>query len=146
VVTPECVTPDLGATTFEGVNPPFKALICNGLNRSTLSGSKGVEPFRCSVYVPGLTLKKESPVVLENLDRTQWSFAEAHAHVEAVVLSLESERFAGTMLIKGPMPPLDEMPAQWLRSKKFNAREQLLVALLDGDLHAQGRLSTTRSG
>ena len=30
-------------------------------------------------------------MVLENLDRTQWSFAEAHAHVEAVVLSLQGD-------------------------------------------------------
>ena len=82
-------------------------------------------------------------MVLENLDRTQWSYAETHAHVEAVVLSRESGKFANTMLIKGPMPPLDEMPAQWLRNKRGKARDQVLVALRDGDLHAQGRLSTT---
>lgn len=82
-------------------------------------------------------------MVLENLDRTQWSFAETHAHVEAVVLSCESEKFAHTMLIKGPMPPMGEMPAQWLRNNRCKARDEVLVALRDGDLHAQGRLSTT---
>jgi len=29
------------------------------------------------------------------------------------------------------------MPAQWLRNQKFKAREQILVTLRDGDLHAQ---------
>ena len=82
-------------------------------------------------------------MVLQNLDRTRWTFAEAYAHVEGVVLSCQVENFADAMSIKAPLPSLDELPAQWLRTRKVRAREEVLVALRDGDLHAQGRFSTT---
>ena len=82
-------------------------------------------------------------MVLQNLDRTQWTFAEAYAHVEGVVLCFQVEKFTDTMSKKAPLPPLDELPAHWLRAQKVRAREQVLVALRDGDLHAQGRFSTT---
>ncbi len=82
-------------------------------------------------------------MVLQNLDRTQWTFAEAYAYVEGVVLSCQVEKFTDAMSIKAPLPSLDELPAHWLRAQKVRAREQVLVTLHDGDLHAQGRLSTT---
>ena len=83
-------------------------------------------------------------MVLENLDRTQWSFAEALAHVETVVMAhraVEASRL--------PCRPPRE-PAPWERPEdpqvtwKAEAREQLMVALRDGDLHAQGRYSEER--
>jgi len=82
-------------------------------------------------------------MVLQNLDRTQRTFAEAYAHVEGVVLSCQMENFADAMSIEAPLPSLDELPAHWLRTGKARAREQVLVALRDGDLHAQGRFSKT---
>ena len=146
MVAPEYITPNPGGSTFEGVSPPSKVLIGNGLNRSTIFKSKGVERFRCSVYVPSLTLKKESPVVLENLDRTQWSFDQVQAHVETVVAA-----HCAVEASKLPLaPPREFRP--WERAEdpkekwEKEAREQLFVALQDGDLHAKGRLSTTRSG
>ena len=83
-------------------------------------------------------------MVLENLDRTQWSFAEALAHVETVVTAhraVEASRLPAA-------PPREYMP--WERPEdprvrwKSEAHEQLMVALRDGDLHAQGRYSEER--
>jgi len=82
-------------------------------------------------------------MVLQNLDRTQWTFAEAYAHVEGVVLSCQVEKARSAMSPNAALPSLDELPAHWLRAQKTRAHEQVLVALRDGDLHAQGRLSTT---
>ncbi|MGM0583956.1 MAG: hypothetical protein ACQEUZ_04840 [Pseudomonadota bacterium] len=84
-------------------------------------------------------------MVLENLDRTQWTFDQALAHVERAVVAVR-ERQAPE-----PAPrPADSTPP-WLAPKdpreawKAEAHEQLLVALRDGDLHAQGRFSDTRN-
>ena len=83
-------------------------------------------------------------MVLENLDRTQWSFAEALAHVETVVVAhraVEASRLPAA-------PPRERTP--WERPAdpqvrwKAEAREQLMVALRDGDLHAQGRYTEER--
>jgi hypothetical protein len=83
-------------------------------------------------------------MVLENLDRTQWSFAEALAHIETVVVAhraVEASRLPAA-------PPRESMP--WERPQdplakwKAEAHEQLMVALRDGDLHAQGRYTEER--
>lgn len=82
---------------------------------------------------------------LENLDRTQWTFAQALAHVEAVVVA---HRAAEASKLP-PEPPRQYQP--WERPEppeakwKREAHEQLLIALRDGDLHAQGRFSDTRN-
>jgi len=82
-------------------------------------------------------------MVLENLDRTQWSFAEARAHVETVVVA---HRAAAASLLPSPPPrpdpwgPKPEPQALW----KAEANEQIMVALRDGDLHAQGRYTEER--
>jgi hypothetical protein len=82
---------------------------------------------------------------LENLDRTQWMFAQALAHVEAVVVA---HRAAEASKLP-PDPPRQYQP--WERPEppevkwKREAHEQLLIALRDGDLHAQGRFSDTRN-
>jgi hypothetical protein len=84
-------------------------------------------------------------MVLETLDRTQWSFAEALGHVQTVVVAhraVEASRLPAA-------PPRECMPwerpldpqAKW----KAEAHEQLMVALRDGDLHAQGRYSEERA-
>jgi hypothetical protein len=79
---------------------------------------------------------------LENLDRTQWSFTEALTHVETVVVA--HREFAAS---RSPSPPPrhrtpwgpePEAQVKW----KAEARQQLMVALRDGDLHAQGRYTT----
>jgi hypothetical protein len=76
---------------------------------------------------------------LENLDRTQWSFNEALTHVETVVVA--HREFAASRSpsppprSRGPWGPEPEAQVKW----KAEARQQLMVALRDGDLHAQGR-------
>ncbi len=83
-------------------------------------------------------------MVLENLDRTQWSFAEARAHVETVVVAHrtveESSQPSPPTRPHNPWEPPADPHARW----KAEAREQLMVALRDGDLHAQGRYSEER--
>jgi hypothetical protein len=83
-------------------------------------------------------------MVLENLDRTQWSFTEALTHVETVVVA---HREVAASRSPSPPPrhhtpwgPEPETQAKW----KAEAREQLMVALRDGDLHAQGRYTEER--
>jgi hypothetical protein len=83
-------------------------------------------------------------MVLEALDRTQWSFAEARAHVETVVVAHRAVE-ASRLPIQparphNPWEPPADPQANW----KAEAREQLLVALRDGDLHAQGRYTEER--
>jgi hypothetical protein len=83
-------------------------------------------------------------MVLENLDRTQWSVAEALAHVETVVRAhraVEESRLPAassrrSMLWGSPQDPEVKLNTE--------AREQLMVALRDGDLHAQGRYTEIR--
>jgi hypothetical protein len=83
-------------------------------------------------------------MVLKNLDRTQWSFAEALTHVETVVVA---HRAVEASRLPSPPPrphnswgpPVDPQ-AKW----KAEAHEQLIVALRDGDLHAQGRYTEER--
>jgi hypothetical protein len=83
-------------------------------------------------------------MVLENLDRTQWSFTEALAHVETVVVAhrevAASRSPSPPPRSKGPWGPEPEAQVKW----KAEAREQLMVALRDGDLHAQGRYTEER--
>jgi hypothetical protein len=83
-------------------------------------------------------------MLLKNLDRRQWSFAEALAHVETVVSAhraveesrLPAARPRRSMPWAPPRDPEEEL--------KADAREQFMVALRDGDLHAQGRYTETR--
>ena len=78
---------------------------------------------------------------LKTLDRTQWSFADAQRHVEAVVVARLT--YEASLL-----PPRDLMP--WERPRdlasegRAEAHDQLLVALRDGDLLAQGRYTEER--
>jgi hypothetical protein len=81
---------------------------------------------------------------LENLDRTQWSFTEALTHVETVVVAhrevAASRSPSPPPRHRTPWGPEPEAQVKW----KAEAREQLMVALRDGDLHAQGRYTEER--
>lgn len=80
---------------------------------------------------------------IENLDRQQWRFDETVNYVAEIVSAEKSvaeekvlEPAYGAPWLKEPAP-IDRVRAI--------ARNELLVALRDGDLHATGRLSTTRA-
>ena len=76
---------------------------------------------------------------LQSLDRTQWSFAEALAHVQNVTVARRAVEAA--KLPPKPVPayqtwnPPQDPTIAW----KAEAETELLVALRDGDLIAQGR-------
>lgn len=83
---------------------------------------------------------------LQSLDRTQWSYAEALAHVQNVTVALRAKEAAKA-------PPKPEPAYQhWNRPQdptaawKAEAGNELLVALRDGDLVAQGRYTEERTG
>ena len=83
---------------------------------------------------------------LKTLDRTQWSYAEALAHVQNVTVARRATEAAKLPPKPGPAhehwsPPQDPTIA-W----KAEAGNELLVALRDGDLHAQGRYTQERTG
>jgi len=78
---------------------------------------------------------------LKTLDRTQWSFADAQRHVEAVVV-------ARLVYEASLLPPRElmawERPRDLAGEARAEAHDQLLVALRDGDLLAQGRYTEER--
>ncbi|MDT7953482.1 MAG: hypothetical protein RQ966_18425 [Acetobacteraceae bacterium] len=82
---------------------------------------------------------------LQTLDRTQWSFAEALAHVQTVTVARRAVEVA--KLPPKPAPayqtwnPPQDPTAGW----KAEAETELLVALRDGDLLAQGRYTEERT-
>ena len=81
---------------------------------------------------------------LQTLDRTQWSFAEALAHVQNVTVARRATEAA--RLPPKPVPafqtwnPPQDPTIAW----KAEAENELLVALRDGDLIAQGRYTEER--
>jgi hypothetical protein len=81
---------------------------------------------------------------LQTLDRTRWSFAESLAHVAAVTIARRAAEAT-----KMPPEPQPAYP-QWHRPDpeamwKKEAENELLVALRDGDLVAQGRFTKERT-
>ncbi len=82
---------------------------------------------------------------LQTLDRTQWSFAEALAHVQNVMVARRAVEAA-----KVPPKPVPAYQT-WNRPQdptvawKAEAETELLVALRDGDLLAQGRYTEERT-
>lgn len=82
-------------------------------------------------------------MMLDTLDRTQWSFDETLAHVERVVAA-RHEANATSRPSAHPGMPWDQSwkaEAAWT----MDGYEQLIVALRDGDLHALGRYSMERA-
>ncbi len=82
---------------------------------------------------------------LQTLDRTQWTYAEALGHVQAVTVARRAATAA--KLPAKPAPAIHHWPAPqdpaiaW----KAEAETELLVALRDGDLIAQGRYTEERT-
>jgi len=82
---------------------------------------------------------------LQSLDRTQWSYAEALAHVETVTVARRAAEAANE-------PPKPQPAYQhWNRPQdptiewKAEAASELQVALRDGDLIARGRYTAERT-
>ncbi len=82
---------------------------------------------------------------LQTLDRTQWSYAEALAHVQTVTVARRAVEAA--KLPPKPTPghqhwnPPQDPGFAW----KAEGEAELLVALRDGDLIAQGRYTEERT-
>ena len=82
---------------------------------------------------------------LQTLDRTQWCFAEALAHVQTVTVARRAVEAA--KLPPKPVPeyqtwnPPQDPKVAW----KADAETELLVALRDGDVLAQGRFTEERT-
>lgn len=83
-------------------------------------------------------------MALETLDRHQWRFDEAVNRVAAVVAAQGIDTKEKVLAPAFTTPPWmgEPDPAE---AAQAIARNQLLVALRDGDLHAMGRLSTVRA-
>jgi hypothetical protein len=82
---------------------------------------------------------------LQSLDRTQWSYAEALAHVQTVTVARRAVEAA-----KLPPKPVPEYqtwntPQDPAIAWKAEGETELLVALRDGDLLAQGRYTEERT-
>ena len=82
---------------------------------------------------------------LQTLDRTQWSYADALAHVQNVTVARRAVEAA-----KLPPKPVPEYqtwnpPQDPTIAWKAEAETELLVALRDGDLLAQGRYTEERT-
>jgi hypothetical protein len=82
-------------------------------------------------------------MLIERLDRTAWKLEQAREHIARQVL----------VGLLSDLPPASEPPirmAPWRHDASpqeragVEARQELLIALRDGDLHATGRLSTRR--
>jgi hypothetical protein len=78
---------------------------------------------------------------LKTLDRTLWSFADAQRHVEAVVVARLT--YEASLLPPRELMPW-ERPRDLVAEARAEAHEQLLIALRDGDLLAQGRYTEER--
>lgn len=81
---------------------------------------------------------------LQSLDRTQWSYSEALAHVQNVTVARRAAEAA-----KAPLRPVSahnhwNPPQDPTIAWKGEAANELLVALRDGDLIAQGRYTEER--
>ena len=80
---------------------------------------------------------------IEKLDRKQWRFDETVDYV-AEIINAEKSVAEEKVLEPAYGAPWLQQPAPSDRGRAI-ARNELLVALRDGDLHATGRLSTTRA-
>ena len=83
---------------------------------------------------------------LQSLDRTQWSFAEALAHVQTVTVALRADEAAKTSPKPAPAYQHWTGPQDPSIGWKAEGQTELLVALRDGDLIAQGRYTKERTG
>jgi hypothetical protein len=107
----------------EGVNPSTPAML---------------------VYVRAADGGRRARMLINKLDRTQWRLSQAIDHVATQI-----ER----AVVRGEIAQLcDPTAPSWRRAENprqtaaSNAAREIPVTLQDGDLHAQGRLSTERCG
>jgi hypothetical protein len=84
-------------------------------------------------------------MALEKLDRQQWRFDEAVDYVAEIVGAEKSVAKEKVLEPAYADPPWLQEPAPPTNRTRAIARNELQVALRDGDLHATGRLSTTRA-
>ena len=82
---------------------------------------------------------------LQTLDRTQWSFAESLAHVQTVTVARRAAEAAKAPLRPVPAHNHWNPPQDPTITWKGEAENELLVALRDGDLLAQGRYTEERT-
>src|SRR5690606_37411200 len=75
---------------------------------------------------------------------TQWTFDQALAHVEAVVVAHRQAETGDKPDDAARLRPAWLEPEDPMTRWQQEAMEQLLVALRDGDLHAQGRYTEER--
>lgn len=81
-------------------------------------------------------------MLIEALDRTQWRLSQAIDHV--------ATQIARSVAAAEPVATPGQDIPPWRRGEKSHeapasqAEREIQIALRDGDLHAQGRLSTTR--
>jgi len=137
----ECVTPDLGGSTFKGMSAPSKLLICKGLNRPTHLDHKGLSGSGARITFQSPPSIRSRPQFWKTLIARSGYLTSYRPKSKLPWLRSASCRLrhhANT----GP-------GSGWKtrnRNGRKKSREQLFVAIQDGDLHAKGRLSTTRSG
>jgi hypothetical protein len=85
-------------------------------------------------------------MLIDRLDRAQWRLREAVAHIMAQVLRFGPEHVGRSQACR-----CKPARSPWLRptdpavAARQQAEREIQIALRDGDLHAQGRLSTTQS-
>lgn len=82
---------------------------------------------------------------LQMLDRTQWTFAEALSHVQAVTVARRAAEAREQPSTPAPASPPWNRPQDPTVAWKSEAETELLVALRDGDLIAQGRYTEERT-
>jgi hypothetical protein len=82
-------------------------------------------------------------MLIERLDRTQWRLSQAIDHIAA---QIERAVARGEIAqLSDPSAPPWRRTDNPQRTAASDAAREVQVALRDGDLHAQGRLSTTQS-
>jgi hypothetical protein len=82
-------------------------------------------------------------MLVEKLDRTQWRLSQAIDHVAVQIEGAVARGELGPL--SDPTAPPWRQAENPRRTAASDAAREIQVALRDGDLHAQGRLSTTQS-
>ena len=82
---------------------------------------------------------------LQSLDRTQWSFAEALAHVQTVTIARRTAEAAHLPAKPAVAHDRWNAPQDPTHTWKVEAESELLIALRDGDMIAQGRFTEERT-
>jgi hypothetical protein len=86
-------------------------------------------------------------MLIEKLDRTQWRLAEAIEHIAIQILAAAGTQESSATLAAAapPVTPAWRRSADPAAVARAQAEDELQISLRDGDLHAQGRLSTIQT-